>query len=117
MHSSNTEKTGYEASGDYEGGEDVHPSLYNRPEFLSLCNPNFMDERRDEFEWKVCEYIFKNQVPVLGICRGLQLINVFLGELWKDWSLTSLILLGSTPLTQQNLIRWLSEAEANEATI
>mgnify|MGYP006195083185 FL=1 len=38
-----------------------------------------MDERRDEFEWKVCEYIFKNQVPVLGICRGLQLVNVFLG--------------------------------------
>lgn len=61
------------------GGEDVHPRLYNRPEFLTLCNPNFMDERRDEFEWKVCEYIFKNQVPVLGICRGLQLVNVFLG--------------------------------------
>lgn len=61
------------------GGEDVHPNLYNRPEFLSLCNPNFMDERRDEFEWKVCEYIFKYQVPVLGICRGLQLVNVFLG--------------------------------------
>ena len=61
------------------GGEDVHPNLYNRPEFLSLCNPNFMDERRDEFEWKVCEYIFKNATPVLGICRGLQLVNVFLG--------------------------------------
>ena len=61
------------------GGEDVHPSLYNRPEFLSLCNPNFMDERRDEFEWKVCEHVFNKQIPVLGICRGLQLVNVFLG--------------------------------------
>lgn len=61
------------------GGEDVHPRFYNRPEFLSLCNPDFMDERRDEFEWKVCEYIFKNETPVLGICRGLQLVNVFLG--------------------------------------
>lgn len=61
------------------GGEDVHPNLYNRPEFVSLCNPNFMDERRDEFEWQVCEYIFKNQLPALGICRGLQLVNVFLG--------------------------------------
>lgn len=61
------------------GGEDIHPRFYNRPEYLSLCNPNFMDERRDDFEWQVCEYIFKNQTPVLGICRGLQLVNVFLG--------------------------------------
>ncbi|WP_435356659.1 gamma-glutamyl-gamma-aminobutyrate hydrolase family protein [Emticicia sp. SJ17W-69] len=61
------------------GGEDIHPQFYNKPEYLSLCNPNFMDARRDEFEWKVCEYTFKNQIPVLGICRGLQLVNVFLG--------------------------------------
>lgn len=71
------------------GGEDIHPRFYGKPEYLSLCNPDFMDERRDEFEWKVCEYIFANQVggvpsggvplPVLGICRGLQLVNVFLG--------------------------------------
>ena len=61
------------------GGEDIHPQFYGKKEYLSLCNPNFMDERRDEFEWKVCEHIFDNQVPVLGICRGLQLVNVFLG--------------------------------------
>jgi putative glutamine amidotransferase len=38
-----------------------------------------MDEQRDEFEWKVCEYVFENKVPLLGICRGLQFVNVFLG--------------------------------------
>jgi putative glutamine amidotransferase len=66
------------------GGEDIHPQFYGKTagdvsQYLSLCNPNFMDKRRDEFEWKVCEYLFKNQLPVLGICRGLQLVNVFLG--------------------------------------
>lgn len=66
------------------GGEDIHPKYYGKTvgdvsQLLNLCNPNFMDEQRDEFEWKVCEYIFENQVPILGICRGLQLVNVFLG--------------------------------------
>src|SRR6218665_2574834 len=61
------------------GGEDVHPKFYNKPENLPLCNPAFMDEQRDEFEWKVCEYVFAHKVPVLGICRGLQFANVFLG--------------------------------------
>ena len=61
------------------GGEDVHPRFYNKPENLALCNPAFMDEQRDEFEWKVCEYVFAHKVPLLGICRGLQFVNVFLG--------------------------------------
>ncbi len=66
------------------GGEDIHPRFYKKTavevsQYLELCNPNFMDERRDEFEWQICKYIFENKVPVLGICRGLQLVNVFLG--------------------------------------
>ncbi len=61
------------------GGEDVHPRFYNKPENLPLCNPDFIDEQRDEFEWKVCEYVFDNKIPLLGICRGLQFVNVFLG--------------------------------------
>lgn len=59
------------------GGGDVHPRLYKKPEYGELCQ--FIDERRDEFEWKVLEYTERNALPVLGICRGLQMANVFFG--------------------------------------
>ncbi|MDH3839132.1 MAG: type 1 glutamine amidotransferase [Desulfobacteraceae bacterium] len=37
------------------------------------------DVDRDRMEKKLFLYAFKNQLPVLGICRGAQLINVALG--------------------------------------
>jgi putative glutamine amidotransferase len=61
------------------GGEDVHPKFYNKMEYLPLCHEYDMDERRDEFELKVIDYIQKNQLPLLGICRGLQITNVYFG--------------------------------------
>ncbi|MBT1697611.1 gamma-glutamyl-gamma-aminobutyrate hydrolase family protein [Fulvivirgaceae bacterium PWU4] len=59
------------------GGEDVHPRFYNKMEYLEYCDE--IDERRDEFEWKVLEYTESKQLPLLGICRGLQMANVFYG--------------------------------------
>jgi len=59
------------------GGEDVHPRYYNKPEYEELCHE--IDEARDEFEWKVLEYTERNKTPLLGICRGLQVANVFFG--------------------------------------
>jgi putative glutamine amidotransferase len=61
------------------GGEDVCPQFYSRPEYLKFCETDNMDEKRDEFEWKVMEYSQQEHVPVLGICRGLQITNVFFG--------------------------------------
>ena len=61
------------------GGQDVHPRWYNKPENITLCEAGNIDEKRDEFEWKVLEYSQKNKLPVLGICRGLQIANVFFG--------------------------------------
>lgn len=59
------------------GGEDVHPRFYNRLEYLQYCHE--IDERRDEFEWKVLEQTESKKLPLLGICRGLQMANVFFG--------------------------------------
>ena len=61
------------------GGSDINPRLYNQPEYLSYCDPKDIDEKRDEFEWKIMQHTEENQIPVLGICRGLQFVNVFFG--------------------------------------
>ncbi|HEU5145313.1 MAG TPA: gamma-glutamyl-gamma-aminobutyrate hydrolase family protein [Chryseosolibacter sp.] len=59
------------------GGEDVHPRFYNKPEYLELCQE--IDEKRDEFELKVLDHATQHNLPLLGICRGLQVANVFFG--------------------------------------
>lgn len=61
------------------GGEDVHPRFYNKPEYLSLLDLKEINERRDEFELKVIEKTLKDKKPLLGICRGLQIANVYFG--------------------------------------
>ncbi|MEO8568381.1 MAG: gamma-glutamyl-gamma-aminobutyrate hydrolase family protein [Ginsengibacter sp.] len=61
------------------GGSDINPRLYNQPDFLTYCDPNDIDEKRDEFEWRIMQHIEENQKPLLGICRGLQFVNVFYG--------------------------------------
>jgi putative glutamine amidotransferase len=60
------------------GGEDVEPRFYNKPEYDVWCDDD-MDEERDEFELEVMAYTQENNLPVLGICRGLQIANVFFG--------------------------------------
>jgi putative glutamine amidotransferase len=57
------------------GGADLEPSLYGQ-------TPNGaagMDLERDELELSAWREAERRAVPVLGICRGLQAINVFLG--------------------------------------
>ena len=59
------------------GGEDIHPRYYKKPEYVDYCGE--IDEARDAFEWRVLEYTEKKKLPLLGICRGLQVANVFYG--------------------------------------
>ncbi len=69
----------------FTGGEDVHPRFYNKPEYLKYCHEDDISEARDVFEMKLMEYTESNRIPVLGICRGLQIYNVFrMGTLIPD---------------------------------
>jgi putative glutamine amidotransferase len=59
------------------GGVDIHPEYFNAD--LSYANaPDTFEKARDDFEFNVFEKA-KNTIPVLGICRGLQLVNVAQG--------------------------------------
>ncbi|CAF4668459.1 unnamed protein product [Rotaria sp. Silwood1] len=61
------------------GGEDVDPRRYKRPDLLGQVEFTDIDEKRDEFEWEVIERALKLQLPILAICRGMQLFNVYQG--------------------------------------
>lgn len=60
------------------GGVDWHPKFYNNPRTDYPLAGNFIEER-DEFELAVFEYARQYQLPVLAICRGMQLVNIALG--------------------------------------
>jgi putative glutamine amidotransferase len=57
------------------GGEDIDPARYGRPNEGSRT----IEPDRDELEAAAFEAAEQRGLPVLGICRGLQALNVFLG--------------------------------------
>jgi putative glutamine amidotransferase len=63
----------------FSGGEDVQPKLYGKPEFEQEYDLKEIIPARDYFEFQVLERALDAKKPVLAICRGLQIINVFLG--------------------------------------
>lgn len=64
------------------GGDDIDPGLYGevRTERCGAVSP-----MRDEFELAVAKLAYKKKIPTLGICRGIQVMNVaFGGTLYED---------------------------------
>ncbi|HVM90045.1 MAG TPA: aldehyde dehydrogenase family protein [Puia sp.] len=60
------------------GGVDVEPSLYNQSHVYANAPDSFQIER-DFFEKEIFEYSQQRRLPLLGICRGMQLVNTLQG--------------------------------------
>lgn len=64
------------------GGGDVHPRFWGEPPITRLRRVNPV---RDQFEVHLATRIIQTHKPVLGICRGCQVLNVAAGgTLWQD---------------------------------
>jgi len=66
----------------FTGGEDISPLVYNED---PLKEVECIIEERDRFELELFKEVYEKQIPILAICRGLQLINIALGgNLYQD---------------------------------
>ena len=58
------------------GGGDIDPVFYNGSSHPTIYS---VDSHRDVFELQIARFALDNHIPVLGICRGLQILIVVSG--------------------------------------
>lgn len=58
----------------FSGGEDINPEIYGEENRSSYYN-----RKRDSIELKILEECLELNKKILGVCRGHQLINAYLG--------------------------------------
>lgn len=66
----------------FTGGPDVHPFLFGE-ETQAHCGN--VSAARDQMELSLLPLVLELKKPVLGICRGIQVLNIALGgNIWQD---------------------------------
>lgn len=61
----------------FTGGPDVNPSIYGD---IKL-DTTHIDTNRDQLEWRIYNMAYMMAIPMVGICRGMQFLNVMNGGL------------------------------------
>lgn len=56
------------------GGEDVDPRHYGRPDLLAQVETSSYEQ--DAFELSLAQSALSKGIPILGVCRGFQVLNV-----------------------------------------
>ncbi|MCX7983827.1 MAG: gamma-glutamyl-gamma-aminobutyrate hydrolase family protein [Bacteroidetes bacterium] len=59
------------------GGGDVDPRYYHQDDRVQYARG--VNEQRDAFEFEIIDHALDINLPILGVCRGIQVMNVYLG--------------------------------------
>ncbi len=59
----------------FPGGGDITPAFFGQRDHGS----RYVDTELDILQLQALEYGIQNRIPILGICKGMQIINVGLG--------------------------------------
>lgn len=64
------------------GGQDIHPMFYSEQQHKHLGD---VDSKVDRYQLEVARTAIENDTPLLGICKGMQIMNVATGgSLYQD---------------------------------
>ena len=69
-------------TGGDAGGSDIHPDNFDAEWHPTL---KYVNEDRDAFEISLCQEAIAADMPVFGICRGIQIMSIAMGgNLYQD---------------------------------
>jgi gamma-glutamyl-gamma-aminobutyrate hydrolase PuuD len=71
--------TGFNIENYYNSGIKLDGIILSGGNDLTIFDDNKLSQQRDKFELEILSYAIKNKIPLMGICRGMQLITSF----WK----------------------------------
>ncbi len=61
------------------GGSDIGTELYGQPCYLGAQHSNNYASQRDLFEWHLMKEAKRRKIPIIGVCRGAQIMCAFAG--------------------------------------
>ena len=91
------------------GGGDPDPKLYGEDCLQEIGN---ITPERDSFELAILDEFLKTKKPVFGVCRGLQIANIYFGgSLYQD------IKYVDTNLSVNHMQKWLPDLPTHDINI